>query len=323
MRAWFVLGVIACGRVSFDSRTPDSSLPFLGPSCQGLAPTCGAGQTGDCCESLYVPDGAFYRSHDRAADALYASQAYPATVTAFYLDRYEVTVGRFKQFIAAGQGVATAPPAAGAGAHPLLAASGWNSTWKQYLAKDAATLETGLASCVPSTWGRADNLPLNCVNWYEAFAFCAWDGGYLPTEAEWNFAASGGDEQRAYPWSVPPESTTIDCTYANTSLPSGYCVGDLEPVGAHSPQSDGRWGHADLAGNVWEKVLDYYVGDSAGGYANASCSDCANLAPDTTRAVRGGGWNGDHSVARVAYRYYDPPMDRYIEMGMRCARPQR
>ncbi len=48
--------------------------------------------------------------------------------------------------------------------------------------------------------GSNENQPINCVTWYEAFAFCISDGGYLPTAAEWNYAAAGGSDQRAYPF---------------------------------------------------------------------------------------------------------------------------
>ena len=145
---------IGCGRIGFDSRAPDAmpdaAEPRLGPSCTGLAPTCGPAQDSDCCESPLVPGGVFYRSYDLAGDGMFATQMYPATVAPFYLDRYEVTVGRFKQFIAAGMGVAASPPAAGDGAHPQIAASGWDPAWNQYIVSDAATLETGLVVNVPA-----------------------------------------------------------------------------------------------------------------------------------------------------------------------------
>ena len=73
------------------------------------------------------------------------------------------------------------------------------------------------------------NAAINCVNWFEAYAFCIWDGGFLPTEAEWNYAASGGSEQRYYPWSAsfPPGATTIDETYASYWMDSTkQCYGD-------------------------------------------------------------------------------------------------
>src|SRR5256885_1964087 len=67
-------------------------------------------------------------------------------------------------------------------------------------------------------------LPVNCVSWFEAFAFCAWDGGYLPTEAEWNYAAAGGGDQRAYPWSVPSGTLLIDVAHANYNPGTSTCV---------------------------------------------------------------------------------------------------
>jgi len=288
----------------------------------GLSLTCGAGGTGNCCEPAEtVPEGTFLRGYDTATDD-YNDMSYPATVSAFVLDKYEVTVGRFRAFVEARQGTQASPPGAGAGAHPKLAGSGWDSGWNTSLVADTSVLEAAVqCNATYQTWtdipGTNENKPMNCVSWYEAMAFCIWDGGYLPTEAEWNYAATGGREQRTYPWSNPADSTVIDCSYANYR-PGAYCVNDLtggvNRVGSES-RGDGRWKHSDLAGNVWEWVLDWYVNPYP---SPQTCNDCANLNPPSKRVVRGGGFYDDATGLRAAYRRNST--DRDLNLGLRCAR---
>ncbi|HEX5058421.1 MAG TPA: formylglycine-generating enzyme family protein, partial [Kofleriaceae bacterium] len=161
-------------------------------------------------------------------------------------------------------------------------------------------------------------LPINCLSWYDAMAFCIWDGGFLPTEAEWNYAASGGSEQRVYPWSNPPTMEVVDCQHVNYYNGTDYCVnpptGGTLRVGTHSPLGDGRWGHADIAGNIWEWVLDY---DAA--YATP-CDNCAQLTPGTNRGMRGGYFKNSMGNMRAANRSSNQPVDRPQYLGVRCAR---
>lgn len=291
----------------------------------GLASTCGPSGTGSCCEPAEtVQGGTFLRGYDAAGGA-YDDMNYPATVSTFVLDRYEVTVGRFRAFVEAGQGTQASAPEAGAGAHPRLAGSGWDSAWNTRLLADAAALKAAVkCDSTYQTWtdatGINENKPINCMTWYEAMAFCIWDGGYLPTEAEWQYAASGGDEQRAYPWSSPASELTIDCSYANYR-PSPFCVndptGEANRVGSESIQGDGRWKHSDLAGNVWEWTLDRYMDSYP--YPQ-TCNDCANLMDGTSRVLRGGGFNYDSYYLRVAGRYVGNPGGRVYDVGFRCAR---
>ena len=289
--------------------------PAVATRCAGLAPTCGPLGTGDCCASLPVTGGTFYRSYDGVD---YTDKSYPATVADFYLDKYEITVGRFRQFVNAGMGTQLSPPADGAGLHPLIPGSGWNSTWKTNLTANTAALTTALkCSSGYQTWtdapGANESKPQNCIDWYEAFAFCAWDGGRLATEAEWNYAAAGGSEQRAYPWSNPPTSTTIDDSYAV------YCGGSCsstQNAGSKSPKGDGKWGHSDLAGNVWEWTLDWYTSPY-----QAPCNNCADLTAASTRVIRGGSFYSDASDLRSAYRHYGGNPDYHDDgIGARCAR---
>jgi formylglycine-generating enzyme len=314
-----------------DAAPPSDAAMVDGPpqftSCVGLAATCGPGANESCCQAAMVPGtdpgSMFYRGYDVAADN-YDNIGYPATVSAFVLDKYEVTVGRFRAFVNAGFGIQESPPLAGSGAHPKLAGSGWDIAWNANLATNTTSLVTAVKCLsIHRTWtdvpGVNENKPMTCVTWYEAMAFCIWDGGYLPTELEWNYAASGGNEQRAYPWSNPGSTTTIDCTYANHQ-PGMYCANDptggTNRVGSESAKGDGRWGHADLAGNAWEWTLDWYASTFP-----LPCNDCANLTTSSYRVIRGGGFASGVSYLRTAFRDYYAPTDRFTGLfGLRCAR---
>lgn len=295
-------------------------------SCVGLAKTCGTSGSQDCCASSTVFGADYYRSYDGTSE--YPSQANPATVYSYRLDRFEVTVGRFRQFVNAfdtwrGAG----NPADGAGAHPLIPGTGWDST--QVLAASAGDLITNL-KCGDAnyrTWtdtaGANEPKPINCVSWMEAAAFCLWDNGRLPTDAEWNLAAAGGDQQRAYPWSVPSTDTTLtssNATYGCVFDSDPACsIADIAEVGTLTG-GVGRYLQADLAGNMWEWNWDWY--ESA--YPNP-CVNCANTAPAVKqfRVVRGGSWQslpGTNSNLRVGRRSITTPTQRDVNVGFRCAR---
>ena len=271
-----------------------------------------------------MPGGTFYRSYDVGIDNAFPDMTNPATVSDFRLDAYEVTVGRFRQFVNAGLGIQQNPPPTDAGARSLAGIAdqaGWDPSWDTNLAADTTTLTTAL-NCGSPSWtdmpGPNENLPIDCLTWFEAFAFCAWDGGFLPTEAQWNYAAAGGGEQRAYPWSNPPTDVTIGCFYADYDFGS-YCVdppiGAVARVGSESPAGDGKWGQSDLAGNVYEWMLDWNAS-----YSNP-CNDCADLTVATNRTVRGGGFVDGAMVLRGANRDgIVAPTDRYADVGARCAR---
>ena len=259
-----------------------------------------------------VPGGTFDRSYD-AVD--YLDPHYPATVSDFCLDKYEITVGRFRVFVNAGMGTQSRPPREGTGAHPRITGSGWSSTWNANLPANTAALKTVLkCNAAYQTWTDSaesnESKPVNCLDWYMAFAFCAWDGGRLATEAEWNYAASGGGEQRYYPWSSPATSTTIDDSYAV------YCGGtcSVQNVGAKSPRGDGKWGQSDLAGNAWEWTLDW-----RGSPYPMPCHDCANVTEVSYRVFRGGSFDDITSTLRSAARHVYYP-EHHGNLGSRCTR---
>jgi sulfatase modifying factor 1 len=271
------------------------------PSCVGLSHTCGPTGTASCCASALVPEGTFWRSNDAAA---------VATVSSFRLDVYEVTVGRFRKFLA---GYPGNKPTAGSGKNPNNPADpGWDASSplpsSQAALRSAVACEPGRNDTWTDTPGANESRPMNCLTRYVAGAFCIWDGGRLPTEAEWNYAAAGGDEQRRRPWSNPPSSETMDSSYAV------YATSATANVGAHSPKGDGLWGHADLAGNIWE-----WVQDSHAAYVTP-CTNCANLTDGLDGLIRGGSYAEDGSYLFSWNRLSDPPSKLSADIGVRCAR---
>jgi formylglycine-generating enzyme required for sulfatase activity len=277
----------------------------------------------------------------------FTDKSYPATVSDFRLDKYEVTVARFREFLnAVDDGWR---PAAGAGKHTHLNGgqgladvlspgkfeAGWDSNQNTDLATCSSlecwqkVLWAGTGGTKWATWsdlpGSNDGLPIVFETWAEAYAFCIWDGGFLPSEAEWNYAASGGSEQRVYPWSSPPTVASIDCSYANyggASFPQSACVpGGMDDVGSQSPKGDGKWGHADLAGNTAEWTLDWWAV-----YVTPSV-DAANAGPQLSlpevpaaRTLRGGAMDCTRDQLLVSFRNNYPPTFRTYDVGLRCAR---
>jgi len=340
---------LGCGRTDLDlgyappARAPMPVDAAVAPaplarefqSCEGGGPgldDCGPNKE-SCCTTLPVPAGMFFRSYDAVscpggpaappppALGCYLRADHPATISAFRLDKYLVTIGRFRAYLAS-VGATGWRPAEGDGRHAHLNGGrgladvgtggfepGWSAAWSD----DTITFDPGYDGYT------ALNVSENGIPWAEAYAFCIWDGGFLPSEAEWNYAAAGGEQQRVYPWSSPPQDTTVDCAhaaYSGTFDPAACVESTSYPVGAKSPTGDGRWGQADLAGLRGEWTLDWLTG-----YVDP-CVDCANLRqPDSgaaSRAVRGYSHVGVALPPHLLTSVRDD--DSYGVTGFRCAR---
>jgi formylglycine-generating enzyme required for sulfatase activity len=288
-----------------------------------------------------VPGGSFYQCYDGHGKT---DRTHPATISAFRLDAYEVTVGRFRQFVSSViQGKAL--PGSGAGKHDHLNGglglvspddagpgfeSGWDPSWTASLARTAPDWNARLTDSVrcPSTptWTEQirsnEVMPITCVDWYSAYAFCIWDQGFLPSSAEWNYAAAGGAEQRVYPWGQQAPEANADlaiwnCNYGGgTSCPSLF---NIARVGS-APSGNGKFGQADLAGNVYEWVLDSggFIGDPLLELP-ATCNDCANIGMGPRRLLRGGSFYSNYSQLLVSSLLGSAPDKPHPDVGFRCA----
>jgi formylglycine-generating enzyme required for sulfatase activity len=302
-----------------------------------------------------VPGGSYYRTYVNLGSGA-TDESDPARISSFRLDKYLVTVGRFRQYVNYLVGGGSAP-AQGSGKHAHLNGgaglvnsltdsgvsyeNGWDATdWNQYVptgANAAATWNANLLNQYPyNTWtpppGSDENLPINDVYWWEAYAFCIWDGGFLPSDAELGYAQAGGDQQRAYPWgSTAPgynyqyaiygDGESGDCDYPGPGLQTcsfnsgaSTTIPNAAPVWT-SILGVGRWGQFDLSGNEAEWTLDAYAPYRSG------CVDCvAPALAVENRVVRGLGFFGEQQDLYSWLRGAASPAWEGHAGGVRCAR---
>ena len=176
----------------------------------------------DTAEEILIPAGSFQMGCDSSNPAescnSWEQPLHTVTLSAYSIDKYEVTNARYKACVAAGG--CTVP----------------------------GSVDSSKRSPYYGTSTYADYPVLN-VDWFQANAFCAWAGKRLPTEAEWEKAARGSSDTRKYPWG----NSAPDCTKTNYDS----CVGDTSRVGSY-PSGASPYGVMDMAGNVDEWVQDGY-----------------------------------------------------------------
>lgn len=184
-------------------------------------------------------------------------------------------------------------------------------------------------ACEPARiWGMWINYPklldhpVNKVHFNHAKTYCEWRGQSLPTEAQWEWAATGGDG-RKWAWGDdPPTCEHADYTAGELRSPSsddGCHGGGTSPVGS-LPKGDKEWPDGkihDLSGNVWEWCLDNY---QPWRRAEDAIDPLHLVAPNATHVVRGGGWNRSDVGIRTHYRASAVVDYQVPGLGFRCVR---
>jgi formylglycine-generating enzyme required for sulfatase activity len=154
---------------------------------------------------------------------------------------------------------------------------------------------------------NTENHPAVNISWFEAAAFCAFIGGRLPTEAEWEYAARGGSADTIYPWG----------NEYSQNLANGAGVGGRDrwkqtaPVGSFPPNGFRLY---DMVGNVFEWTASV---DREYPYRGEQPGDSESR---EARVIRGGSWASNRQDLRVSGRGNDPPVARNDVIGFRCAR---
>ncbi len=217
---------------------------------------------------VWIPPGSFMMGcspGDTDCDGDERSSHQVTITKGFWLGQTEVTVGAYKRFSAAT-------------GHQMPAAPRFNNRWAN------------------------DNMPIVNVSWDDAQAYCAWAGGRLPTEAEWEYAARGGSTEA---WYGPIDEV------AWYSANSGAGAHDVAQKRANA------WGLYDTLGNVWEWVSDWYDGSY---YQNSPSQDPTGPASGQRRVLRGGAWDGGPRDVRASRRGSIHPGIGLLDGGLRCVR---
>jgi formylglycine-generating enzyme required for sulfatase activity len=258
---------------------------------------------------LPIPGGEFFMGSDD--DLELEKPAHQVMMKGFCIDRFERTVDDYKA--CSDRGACKRAPK--------------TNEWVGITKADSALYDPLCTIQDPKAHGKH---PINCVDWEMADHYCKAEGGRLPTEAEWEFAARGPDG-RKYPWGDDPPSgghvnacgtecvawgkahkVPLDAMYP---MDDGYA--NTAPVGSF-PQGKSRYGVEDVVGNVWEWVADFYAPYAPAG---AMQTDPKGPPAGTERVIRGGCWNSSQpSWARPTFRFHDTPAKRSYGIGFRCAK---
>ena len=258
----------------------------------------------DTAPMVLIPAGEFQMGSDYNTIGNEATRPmHPVYVDAFYIDKYEVTVGQYNQFVRA------------TNYRPL-------PDWVY-------------------RYSRTDAHPVIGVSWHDARAYAKWAGKRLPTEAEWEKAARGGLVQKNHAWGNTPVDGT-QCNFADKNLRiiwdrerepednwadenlnDGYAY--TAPVGSYPPNGYDLY---DMVGNVWEWCFDAYDKNF---YANSPyenpiaeilIKDGANniVAVNKLRVTRGASWYDGVSSVWIASRLGQSPEGEVINIGFRCVK---
>ena len=241
-------------------------------------------------EMMLVPGGTFEMGNHFGEGVDDNFPLHTVKVDSFFMDKYEVTVGQFRQFI-------------------QETGYDWDRFWWKM-----------------SIFSPTDNHPIVYVDWHAATAYAKWEGKRLPTESEWEYAARGGLKGKRYPWgnNITKNDANFhkywkdDDEYENNNrLTTDWkdkWKYSTAPVGSFEPNGYGLY---DMAGNVAEWCHDWYQHD----YYKVSPMDNPK-GPETgnTKVSRGGHWYSWHEGLRVYNRGDNPPDVRWFQdvQGFRC-----
>ena len=218
-------------------------------------------------EMARVEGGEFVMGSSLSEGASSEHPQHRVHLKSFYMDKCEVTVAEYREFCVA----------------------------------------TGRQMPVTPRWGWQDNYPIVNVSWQDANEYAQWRQKRLPTEAEWEYAARGGNMSKGYKYSGSNDINDVAWYEENSGS-------QPHPVGTKIANELGIY---DMSGNVWEWCSDRYDENY---YSNSDSDNPQGPSSGVDRVLRGGSWYVDDFKCRVADRDKVNPSNWYHYYGFRCAK---
>jgi formylglycine-generating enzyme required for sulfatase activity len=296
-----------------------------------------------------IPAGSFEMGRHVGSGGSDELPVHTVNLDAFYMDIHEVTILEYADYLnnALARGEVTVSSNVVyqvGGAGEALCDTSASSSYS-HLLWDGTSFSADPSHPVTGSWAEH---PMNQVSWHGACAYANgksrdvgldpcydesdWScdftqNGYrLPTEAEWEYAARGGEHSPyyMYPWGISIDGSKanywaswdpFDGLWSSQSTPEttpvGYYDGNQTPTGLDMANGYGLY---DMSGNVWGWCGDWY--DSTY-YSNSPSNNPTGPATGSYRMFRGGGWYWDASSLRSAFRGYSDPTYRSTFVGVR------
>ncbi len=241
---------------------------------------------------VYVEGGTFQMGSDEKFHSSDEKPVHSVTINSFYIGKYEVTVEEFEKFISA------------TGYETDASKTGWSvvwngSKWEKKIGADWYCEVGGNRRNV-----EENRHPVIHVSWNDAVAYAKWAGGRLPTEAEWEYAAKGGNKNSSYKYSGSNNAGDVAWYKDNSG-------GKTHEVGTKQPNELGIY---DMTGNVLEWSQDWFGIDY---YESSPNNNPKGPSTGEYRVLRGGAWNDIDKYCFTTYRARYYPHSTYYNSGFR------
>lgn len=269
------------------------------------------------CQTPHVPEGMIlipagnFMMGDKNGQKI-EKPVHEVELDPFYMDIYEVTLENFGKFTEATNYITDAEKNGG----------GTIFNGKDFVKKEGINWRFDALGELHTASEK--HQPVTHLSWNDANAYAQWVGKRLPTEAEWEYAARGGENAYKFAWGNEPLGKELVTNVSDESYVKvvdwpyfeGYDDGYIlaSSVGSFPPNSLGLY---DMSGNAWEWCADYFDEDY---YSRSPIKNPLNNVVNKRRVLRGNSWDGRPDNMRASRRTSDLQSNSYPDIGFRCAK---